>query len=36
MNARVENIHHFSVEQVVKLFEELLKMEREKYKKSKG
>jgi transcriptional regulator with XRE-family HTH domain len=36
MNARVENIHHFSVEQAVKLFEELLKMEREKYKKSKG
>ncbi|MCI1682699.1 MAG: helix-turn-helix domain-containing protein [Bacteroides sp.] len=29
----VENLNHFSMEQAVKLFEELLKMEREKYKK---
>ncbi len=31
----VGNLHHFSMEQAVKLFEELLKMEREKFKKEK-
>ena len=31
MNARVEHIHQFSMEQAMKLFEELLKMEREKF-----
>lgn len=32
----VENLHHFSMEQAVKLFEELLKIETEKFKKEKG
>jgi hypothetical protein len=36
VNTQVENVHHFSVEQAVKLFEELLKIERERYKKEKG
>lgn len=39
MNARVENINYFSVEQATKLFEELLKMDRNKYEektKSQG
>lgn len=37
MNARVENINYFSVEQATKLFEELLKMDRDKYEeKTKG
>ena len=31
----VENLNHFSMEQAVKLFEELLKIEREKYSKGK-
>jgi len=31
--SNLENVNHFSMEQAVKLFEELLKMEREKYKK---
>ncbi|MGX5857951.1 helix-turn-helix domain-containing protein [Dyadobacter jiangsuensis] len=31
MNARVETLNHFSIDQAMKLFEELLKMEREKY-----
>jgi transcriptional regulator with XRE-family HTH domain len=30
--SNVENINHFPMEQAVKLFEELLKMEKEKYK----
>lgn len=34
--SNIENLHHFSMEQTVKLFEELLKMEREKFKKEKG
>jgi transcriptional regulator with XRE-family HTH domain len=34
--SNLENINHFSMEQAVKLFEELLKIEREKYKKEKG
>jgi len=31
--SNLENINHFSMEQAVKLFEELLKIEREKYNK---
>jgi len=31
--SNLENVNHFSMEQAVKLFEELLKMEREKLKK---
>ena len=31
----VENLNHFSMEQAVKLFEELLKIEREMYNKEK-
>jgi transcriptional regulator with XRE-family HTH domain len=31
----VENLNHFSMEQAVKLFEELLKIEREKFKQEK-
>ena len=31
--SRILNINHFSMEQAVKLFEELLKIEREKYNK---
>lgn len=31
----VENLNHFSMEQAVKLFEELLKIEREKYSRGK-
>ena len=31
--SNVENINHFPMEQAVKLFEELLKMEREKFEK---
>ncbi len=31
----VENLNHFSLEQAVKLFEELLKIEREKFKQEK-
>ncbi|GLU56225.1 helix-turn-helix domain-containing protein [Dyadobacter frigoris] len=31
MNARVETLNHFSIEQAMKLFEELLKMERERF-----
>lgn len=31
MNAHVEHIHYFSVEQATKLFEELLKMDRNRY-----
>ena len=34
-NCHVENLNHFSMEQAVKLFEELLKIEREKYSKGK-
>ncbi|MFT4152356.1 helix-turn-helix domain-containing protein [Parafilimonas sp.] len=30
---KIENLHSFSVEQAMKLFEELLKMEREKFEK---
>ncbi len=30
--SNIENINHFPMEQAVKLFEELLKMEKEKYK----
>ncbi|MGJ1361157.1 helix-turn-helix domain-containing protein [Sphingobacterium spiritivorum] len=33
---RIEHNHQFSVEQATKLFEELLKMEREHYQKAKG
>ena len=33
--SNVENINHFSMEQAVKLFEELLKIEREKFKQEK-
>ncbi|MBL3935610.1 XRE family transcriptional regulator, partial [Bacteroides thetaiotaomicron] len=29
--SNLENINHFSMDQAVKLFEELLKIEREKY-----
>ena len=32
----VENLNHFSMDQAVKLFEELLKIEREKFEKEKG
>ncbi len=32
----VENLNHFSMDQAVKLFEELLKIEREKFDKEKG
>lgn len=32
----VENLNHFSMDQAVKLFEELLKIEREKYNKEKS
>lgn len=32
---RVEHVHQFSIEQVMKLFEELLKMEREKFQEIK-
>lgn len=31
--SNLENVNHFSMEQAVKLFEELLKMEREKFRK---
>jgi transcriptional regulator with XRE-family HTH domain len=31
----VENLNHFSIEQAMKLFEELLKIEREKFKQEK-
>ena len=31
----VENLNHFSMDQAVKLFEELLKIERDKYDKGK-
>jgi transcriptional regulator with XRE-family HTH domain len=31
----VENLNHFSMEQAIKLFEELLKIEREKYNQEK-
>lgn len=34
--SNVENINQFSMEQAVKLFEELLKIEREKFKQEKG
>ncbi|GAE85263.1 helix-turn-helix domain-containing protein [Bacteroides reticulotermitis] len=33
--SNLENINHFSMDQAVKLFEELLKIEREKYNKEK-
>lgn len=33
---RVENVHQFSIEQATKLFEELLKMEREHFQKAKS
>lgn len=32
----VENLNHFSMDQAIKLFEELLKIEREKYNKEKS
>lgn len=35
INAKVDNLYHFSVEQAVKLFEELLKMDKEKFEKVK-
>ena len=34
--SNLENINHFSMDQAVKLFEELLKIEREKFEKEKG
>lgn len=34
MNARVEMLNHFSIEQAMKLFEELLKMERERFERA--
>lgn len=34
--SNVENVHHFSIEQAMKLFEELLKMERERFEQAKG
>ncbi|WP_338839225.1 helix-turn-helix transcriptional regulator [Flavobacterium ginsenosidimutans] len=35
-SVRIENNHQFSVEQASKLFEELLRMEREKFQQAKG
>lgn len=34
--SNVENIHHFSIKQAMQLFEELLKMEREKFQTVTG